>query len=179
MGIIDIALITIIIAASVAYIAMPIIKKDDSGEIPVAFDHESISLEEEKEESYNAIKEAEFDYETGKLSEEDYSIIKEKYAGKAVEAMQKLEENKKQEKQIPAAKAGQAETGHQTSEKKKSKTAVATCAHCGAGLPSDAKFCQSCGKTAEPQAQANFCPKCGEKHKKGAKFCQSCGQHIK
>ena len=168
MGIIDIALITIMVAASAAYIAMPIIKNDDSGEIPVAFDLESISLEEEKEESYNAIKEAEFDYETGKLSKEDYNIIKEKYAGKAVKAMQKLEENKKQSAKV-AKPAG---------ESKSTKTAAA-CAHCGADLPTDAKFCQSCGKTAKPQAGANFCPKCGEKHRKGDKFCQSCGQHIK
>ena len=171
MGIIDIALITIIVAASAAYIAMPIIKSDDSGEIPVAFDLESISLEEEKEESYNAIKEAEFDYETGKLSKEDYNIIKEKYAGKAVKAMQKLEEREKQ--------SSKTEEPTVPTTKGKSKTTTANCAHCGAALPSGVKFCQSCGQKAKPQAQANFCPKCGKKHKEGDKFCQSCGQRIK
>ncbi len=168
MGVLDIVLITIIVTASVAYIAIPIIKSDDSGEIPVVLDLESISLEEEKEESYNAIKEAEFDYETGKLSDKDFSLIKEKYTGKAINAMQKLEEREKQSSKtkVPTVQ-------------RKSKTTTATCAHCGSSLSSDVKFCQSCGKKAEPQAQANFCPKCGKKHKKGDKFCQSCGQRIK
>ena len=176
MGVLDIVLIAIIVTASVAYIAIPIIKSDDSGEIPIVFDLESISLEEEKEESYNAIKEAEFDYETGKLSDEDYGLIKEKYSEKAIKAMQKLEEREKrssktEEPTVPTMPTMQG--------KSKSKTTTATCAHCGAALPSGVKFCQSCGQKAKPQAQANFCPKCGKKHKKGDKFCQSCGQRIK
>ena len=174
MGVLDIVLIAIIVTASVGYIAIPIIKSDDSGEIPVVLDLESISLEEEKEESYNAIKEAEFDYETGKLSDKDYGLIKEKYSEKAIKAMQKLEEREKQ-----SSKTEEPTVPTVPTVKDKSKKTVAACAHCGAALPSDVKFCQSCGQKAKTQAQANFCPKCGKKHKKGDKFCQSCGQRIK
>ncbi len=165
MGILDILLITIISVASVVFVVMPIINKDDSGEEPIELDIDRISLEEEKEEAYNALKEAEFDYETGKLSDKDYGIIKEKYSKIAVEAMQKIEKHEKQ----PSEKDGAVSVAQE---------GTAKCANCGKALPNGAKFCQSCGNKVKPQANANVCSKCGTEHKKNDKFCQGCGQRL-
>lgn len=48
------------------------------------------------------------------------------------------------------------------------------CSACGAKLPSDAKFCPSCGK----KIGAPVCPSCGEPVQPGAKFCQECGGKL-
>ena len=47
--------------------------------------------EKQKADAYSAIKEAEFDRQMGKLSEEDYRFIREKYEARAVEALARLD----------------------------------------------------------------------------------------
>ena len=47
--------------------------------------------EKRKADAYSAIKEAEFDRQMGKLSEEDYRFIREKYEARAVEALARLD----------------------------------------------------------------------------------------
>ncbi len=170
LGYLNILLITIISGASVVFVIMPIVNRNDSGEEPIELDLDRITLEEEKEEAYNALKEAEFDYETGKLSDKDYGIIKEKYSKIAVEAMQKIEKHEKQ----PSKKDGVVGVAQEDTAK---------CANCGKTLPNGAKFCQSCGNKVKPQAQvkkkANNCHSCGSEYKKEDKFCPSCGNKVR
>jgi cytochrome c-type biogenesis protein CcmH/NrfG/ribosomal protein L40E len=52
---------------------------------------------------------------------------------------------------------------------------MSQCVKCGKKLPTDAKFCSSCGTKVE-EAAASFCRHCGTPLKPGAKFCHSCGQ---
>ncbi len=47
--------------------------------------------EEQKRQAYAALKEAEFDLQTGKLTEEDYHVLREKYEARALEAMARLD----------------------------------------------------------------------------------------
>ncbi len=49
------------------------------------------------------------------------------------------------------------------------------CAKCGAKAAAGSKFCPSCGA---PMLQDQTCPKCGVKVPAGSKFCPSCGQQI-
>jgi hypothetical protein len=59
--------------------------------------------ERQKKEAYAAIKEAEFDRQTGKLTQEDYDFLREKYEARALEAMAQLDQPQQKE-------AGQEET---------------------------------------------------------------------
>lgn len=52
---------------------------------------EAAEWEKQKADAYSAIKEAEFDRQMGKLSEEDYRFIREKYEARAVEALARLD----------------------------------------------------------------------------------------
>lgn len=134
----------ILVVATMVVIAMPIVRADASGEEPEAVDLTLARLEEEKESAYNALKEAEFDYKTGKLSDEDYKSIKDKYSNKAMEALHELEEYGKQS-EVRSAKSevqseimdGKATSGQKTGQK--------FCGSCGAQLPQAAKFCGECG----------------------------------
>jgi hypothetical protein len=47
--------------------------------------------EKQKMDAYAAIKEAEFDHQMGKLTEEDYRFLREKYEARAFEALAHLD----------------------------------------------------------------------------------------
>lgn len=51
----------------------------------------------------------------------------------------------------------------------------ATCTHCHAPLPEEAKFCPECGTAVQVTV---VCPDCGQCHPPGSKFCSSCGKPL-
>ena len=54
--------------------------------------------EKQKTDAYAAIKEAEFDKQMGKLTEEDYQLTRRKYETRAVEALTQLDRLEQSEK---------------------------------------------------------------------------------
>ena len=80
-------------------------------EMPASVEPDGVSdrWERQKKEAYAAIKEAEFDRQTGKLTEEDYDFLREKYEARALEALSQLDQPQKEE-------AGQEEVGPATTE---------------------------------------------------------------
>jgi hypothetical protein len=54
-------------------------------------DPERYRLEKEKELAYSAIKEAEFDFQMGKLSPEDHAALRAKFEARALAALEALE----------------------------------------------------------------------------------------
>jgi len=73
-----------------------------------------------KEEAVEALRELEFEYQTGKLSDEDYAQLRARYAREAL-----------------AARDAQQEAA-----------AEGVCSVCGAGLRTGARFCSRCGAAA-------------------------------
>lgn len=97
-------------------------------------------LERQKAEAYAAIKELEFDYRMGKLSDADFAAMRNKYAAQAVEAIAALD----------AAKAAQPRNladGRRPSR-------IAFCPTCGGSVPSRANFCPACGRSLKQEAVA-------------------------
>ncbi|MCR4596961.1 MAG: zinc ribbon domain-containing protein [Lachnospiraceae bacterium] len=60
------------------------------------------------------------------------------------------------------------------------------CAHCGAVLSADSRFCLKCGKPVEDappeqpaqQAKSSYCRYCGAQLLPGDRFCMSCGNSV-
>jgi hypothetical protein len=80
------------IVAAVAWaIAAPLLRSVvvASGAGPV--DRERYRLEKERDLAYAAIKEADFDFQMGKLSDEDYAALRRTYEGRAVTALTALD----------------------------------------------------------------------------------------
>jgi zinc ribbon protein len=73
-----------------------------------------------------ALKEIEFDRETGKLSDDDYEMLKERYSAEALNAL--AEEERAAPSEVPAA-----------------VSSAAVCPRCGPRPEPDAIFCSSCG----------------------------------
>lgn len=101
------------------------------------------SPDERREAALDALEELQFEHETGKLSDEDYRRLKNKYARAAVEA-------RRQEAGDAAAAAG-------SDESMPSETDAAA----GGGPEADEApvHCPECGSEAD--AGASFCGQCG------------------
>lgn len=66
-------------------------KKKDEGSKTVPVNDVLLKLTEQKEHAYAAIKELDFDYNMGKLSEEDYKELKQQYKQDAVSFLQQID----------------------------------------------------------------------------------------
>lgn len=86
-------------------------------------------LDRQKQEAYAAIREAEFDLHTGKLSAEDFAFLQEKYRRRAMAAMAALDKAQPPSTESPP-RSGRA----------------SFCPECGARIPRGAKFCGGCGR---------------------------------
>ncbi|UCF40339.1 MAG: zinc ribbon domain-containing protein [Gemmatimonadota bacterium] len=115
-----------------------------------------------------ALKEIEFDRATGKLSDEDYAMLKAKYSKVAIAAIEAEEQETLDmaaedvaEELIRRAAAGRG----------------TVCPSCGPRPEAEAAFCSNCGRTLSvaPSQAAGFCGECGTALPNGAKFCAECG----
>jgi len=52
---------------------------------------EAARWEKQKTDAYSAIREAEFDRQMGKLTDEDYQVLRERYEARAIEALAQLD----------------------------------------------------------------------------------------
>ncbi|HET9294314.1 MAG TPA: zinc ribbon domain-containing protein [Gemmatimonadales bacterium] len=117
-----------------------------------------------------ALKEIEFDRETGKLSDADYAYLKSRYTSAAIEALRE-EEGKgggeaverivaERVRVVRAAAAG---------------TPAIACPDCGIRPEPDALFCSSCGRRI---GGPGACGSCGAGLEAGSRFCTNCGDRI-
>jgi hypothetical protein len=107
-----------------------------------------------------ALKEIEFDRETGKLSDEDYAFLKGKYTGAALEAL------RAEEADATAARPGSGDVEVLIAARVRALRSAATSA------PPGAPACPACGPRPEPDAV--FCSGCGGRLRHGG-ACAGCG----
>ena len=127
----------ILVLAVAGAIALPLLRPNEAsdGASAVAGVHER--LQREKKVALIAIKEAEFDRAMGKLSADDYAVLKGDYEERALDAIEKLSKD-----EPPPAAASDA-------------PALANyCVQCGSEFPGAAAFCPGCGtpRPATPTA---------------------------
>ncbi len=74
------------------FILWPYVGKEEAEEVIVPQKKAMNDLLLQKEQTYAAIKELDFDYQMDKLSEEDYQELSEQYKQKAVAVLQQIDE---------------------------------------------------------------------------------------
>jgi hypothetical protein len=80
-----------LVAAVAWFVSAPLLGHGAARSPAAAGDPERYRLEREKDLAFGAIKEAEFDFQMGKLSPEDYALLRAKYEGRALAALAALE----------------------------------------------------------------------------------------
>ena len=136
--------------------------------VPAIVDDEPQDLEETpKGIALSALKEIEFDQATGKLSDEDYAMLKGKYTAQALEAL-RVEDG--------TVGAGDLETviAQRARVIRAEGSSNTTCPHCGPRPEQDALFCSTCGCALGVQS----CGQCAATLPPGSRFCDQCGTRV-
>jgi double zinc ribbon protein len=115
-----------------------------------------------------ALKEIEFDRETGKLSDADYTYLKEKYTAAALQALRAEAPD-----DIEAMVAARVRVLRSASTPVSAGALV--CAACGPRPEPDAVFCSGCGVRL---AAAGRCDRCGAALAPDSRFCEGCGNRV-
>lgn len=125
-----------------AYVAAPFFTNAPAGPdgVPSVSASERQKLERQKLEAYSAIKELEFDYRMGKLSEADFTGIRNKYMAEALDAIKVLDTAKT------------AQTRERAENRRQAR--IAFCPACGRSVPQRAHFCPACGRQLKEEAVA-------------------------
>ena len=119
-----------------------------------------------------ALKEIEFDRATGKLSDGDYEMLKERYSAEAIEALDQDplvavgETAATDPEAMVAARLQQIRSAHTAGA-----VAPPPCPTCGPRPEPDALYCSSCGRLLGPA----FCASCGSALGADSRFCAVCG----
>jgi hypothetical protein len=130
-----------------------------------------------------ALKEIEFDRETGKLSDADYQFLKAKYTAAALEALRQDSESDKAEtgsdnvEAMIAAKvrALRSASTSTLSAPVSAPSGAAECSNCGPRPEPDAVFCSTCGRRLPVRSA---CDRCGTALLPGSRYCESCGRQV-
>lgn|SRR5574341_122464 len=104
----------------------------------------------------SALRDLDFDFHLGKVSQEDYPGLR---AQLVTEAAKYMELEKEEDERIEALIHARRTATHQS-----------TCMECGKKLEAGTRFCPHCGTEVDAS-----CPSCGGAVKAGDLFCSSCG----
>ncbi len=142
-----------LIIGAAFYIINPLLKPGRmKGAIALETDEMLVELNLKKEEAYATIRELEFDLNMGKLSKEDYEIIKAQYASGAIDCIKAIDELKKNIKR---------QTNLSAKDLENEIELEIPALNAGEFAPAADLFCTQCGQ--ELSAADRFCSKCGAK----------------
>ena len=136
--------------------------------VPAIVDDEPQDLEETpKGIALSALKEIEFDQATGKLSDEDYAMLKGKYTAQALEAL-------RAEDVGPGSGDLETVIAVRARAIREQGSSTSTCPHCGPRPEQDALFCSTCGCALD----VRNCGQCSATLPPGSRFCDQCGTRV-
>lgn len=81
----------VLVGAVAMFVAAPLFNPESEPRGTGEPEGQATRWEKQKADAYVALKEAEFDRQMGKLTEEDYRILREKYEARALEALAQLD----------------------------------------------------------------------------------------
>lgn len=163
--------IALMIVGAVAIVAWPYFNPTaDPDSLPDRSNPVLEDLVAQRDATYAAIKDLEFDHTMGKLSDVDYKGMRAKYETKAVAILQELDDLKKAQPRR-ARSADSADTIEQEVQRLRRG---AQCPQCGAPHAANDVFCAKCGTAL----RGIRCPKCGTRAAIGDMFCARCGSVL-
>jgi len=160
---------------SLFYIAAPFRLDEKRGK---ANKRKGVSLESNQNRHQSAIlalRDLDFDFQAGKVSEEDYGSLRTSLLAKAAATMQTLDESADARlENLIQVRRTRLITGTAPAQLIANAAGGSSCANCHAPLAQDANFCMKCGTPV----QRTFCPHCGKPIMADDRFCSTCGKTI-
>ena len=166
--------------AALWLVLQPLIRPRSSPSVPF----EPLDPEETpKGVALAALKEIEFDRETGKLSDDDYELLKAKYTVAAVEALRHEQAGAVSNDiealitvRVRSLRSAEATTSSDASPPLfPGSDSGRACETCGPRPEPDAVFCSTCGRRLTAR---EHCDRCGAGLVPGSSFCEACGRPV-
>ena len=156
---------TLIALLAVAFVMAPLFRAESSRAVPPA---KSVRPDPRPSDAPSdavvALREIEFDRATGKLSDADYSVLKARYTGEALESMRAAERDA-----LPPDALDLAEEAILRYRRR-----ATSCGVCGPRPEPDATYCSTCGRYLP-----GSCTGCGAAvNESAARFCTTCGKTL-
>lgn len=132
------------------------------------------SLRHQRDSIYDSLRELDFDLQTGKMSEDDYADLSERYKRRAIGLLKQLDDR---QRDVLLALDDEIEREVAVARKSRKTPAAApaglACAVCGAKLEVDDLFCRRCGAPVDRK-----CPGCNAIVKADDRHCARCGRSL-
>ncbi|MBI2830607.1 MAG: zinc ribbon domain-containing protein [Chloroflexi bacterium] len=131
------------------------------------------------------IKELEFDYQSGVLSEEDYRDLEVRYKKKAISLLKEADravvtsqEDDDIEREVRQLRQGKSVDADDEIEREVRRLRQGKPVHVEDEIEQQVQRLRQKPNDIERTAQRNFCSQCGAKLKQGDRFCASCGARL-
>jgi hypothetical protein len=138
----DLLIMVLIVGVTGALILWPLLRgteaEEEAADLPA-------DRSREKELALAAIRELEFDYATGKISPEDYALLRARYEARALQAITRAATP-------PAATGGEPDLEALLEAEIAARRRGRRCTSCGGSLPREARYCPSCGAPTRGEA---------------------------
>lgn len=153
-----------------AFVTYPFFKRR-SPSTDLSGDEKQRELYSKRGTTYSMLKELEFDFQSGILTEEDYRDLEARYKGKAISILRDIDGLEKAtgvedevEKQILELRRGKSRLRPQVTREARKETTVET------------EVEEEVLKLR--QQKGRFCPQCGAKCLEADRFCSRCGSNL-
>lgn len=125
-------------------------------------------------EALDALREIEFDRETGKLADHDYAVLRERYTNQALAAMRAEDVTDADGTGGAAGVPGSVPVDDVEALIARFRRMGVFCPSCGPRPESNVAYCSNCGRYLSAG-----CSRCGaQAPEPGAKFCPNCGASL-
>lgn len=171
------AAILIILIVVVSWVSLPLLRSErrEVFSFRKRRKHDEQTLQEKKEDVYAAMKEMEFDFEMGKISEEDYQELRSQYKVKALEILKELDHIEKDDDLDAAIEREIQQFRTKSAPEEDIEAAIEREVQ---QLRKDKKPPGDTEREEKSVQSINFCPQCGEKVIPNSNFCQNCGMKL-
>lgn len=179
MDVVLVVLIVLMAAVAIGAVIWPILRPTRATAGTVANDQVLADLVSKREAALRAVKDLEFDYQTGKVSSTDYPIYERNLKEQAVATIQAVDDYQSRQRQAAAAKQAELETALEAEITGLRRTQTTTSPEPAAnGHPVVALPATDSSPTAVDRSAPKFCPQCGRPVQPGDLFCASCGAAL-
>lgn len=137
----DLFVMLLLIGAVTAIIMYPLLRPSRVAPVTAARSSEAARTRL----ALTAIKELEFDYQTGKIDDDDYQALRARYDARAVEALEHPEPDRAGAVPVQHGATVQDEAIARIEAEVRAARTRRFCITCGGVLPRAARFCPACG----------------------------------
>lgn len=168
--------------AAFAAIVYPFFRRQ-AGFVDTDQDTETQELRSRRDTTYSMLKELEFDYQSGLLTEEDYQDLQKRYRRKGITLLKNLDRletgagpEDELENQIQRLRRRPEKAVDPDDELEKQISRLRRSGDRQTAAEDDTEALIT--RTRQPVGTARFCPGCGEKTRAGDRFCPHCGTRL-